>query len=59
MLLNLNSIIFLKTPFKKKEVEELENSNDDEEYKMILEGCEIGTVATRAGIIKNAKNMSI
>ncbi|WP_242842591.1 DNA topoisomerase [Clostridium tyrobutyricum] len=46
---------FLKNPFKKKEVEELENSNDDEEYKMILEGCEIGTVATRAGIIKNAK----
>jgi DNA topoisomerase-3 len=46
---------FLKNPFKKKEVEELENSNDDDEYKMILEGCEIGTVATRAGIIKNAK----
>ncbi|MBV4417825.1 topoisomerase C-terminal repeat-containing protein [Clostridium tyrobutyricum] len=46
---------FLKNPFKKKEVEELENSNDDEEYKMILEGCEIGTVATRSGIIKNAK----
>ncbi|WP_254905217.1 DNA topoisomerase, partial [Clostridium tyrobutyricum] len=46
---------FLKNPFKKKEVEELENINDDEEYKMILEGCEIGTVATRAGIIKNAK----
>ena len=46
---------FLKNPFKKNEVEELENSNDDEEYKLILEGCEIGTVATRAGIIKNAK----
>lgn len=46
---------FLKNPFKKGEVEELENSNDDEEYKLILEGCEIGTVATRAGIIKNAK----
>ena len=46
---------FLKNSFKKKEVEELENSNDDEEYKMILQGCEIGTVATRAGIIKNAK----
>ncbi|QCH29390.1 DNA topoisomerase 3 [Clostridium tyrobutyricum] len=27
---------FLKNSFKKKEVEELENSNDDEEYKMIL-----------------------
>ncbi|MBV4431281.1 topoisomerase C-terminal repeat-containing protein [Clostridium tyrobutyricum] len=46
---------FLKNPFKKKEVEELENSNDDDEYKAILEGCEIGTVATRSGIIKNAK----
>lgn len=46
---------FLKNPFKKKEVEELKNSNDDDEYKAILEGCEIGTVATRSGIIKNAK----
>jgi DNA topoisomerase-3 len=46
---------FLKNPFKKQEVEDLENENDDEEYKLILEGCEIGTVATRAGIIENAK----
>lgn len=46
---------FLKNPFKKSEVEELEDTNDEEEYKMILEGCEIGTVATRAGIIKNAQ----
>ncbi|ADK15356.1 DNA topoisomerase 3 [Clostridium ljungdahlii DSM 13528] len=46
---------FLKNPFKKQEVEDLEGENDDEEYKLILEGCEIGTVATRAGIIKNAK----
>ncbi|UZQ52100.1 type IA DNA topoisomerase [Clostridium kluyveri] len=46
---------FLKNPFKKKEVQDLESTNDDEEYKMILEGCEIGTVATRAGIIKNAQ----
>ena len=46
---------FLKNPFKKKEIEDLENVNDDDEYKMILEGCEIGTVATRSGIIKNAK----
>lgn len=50
---------FLKNPFKKQEVEDLEGENDDEEYKLILEGCEIGTVATRAGIIKNAKNMNI
>lgn len=46
---------FLKNPFKKQEVEELESENDDYEYKLILEGCEIGTVATRAGIIKNAQ----
>lgn len=46
---------FLKNPFKKKEIQDLENTNDDEEYKMILEGCEIGTVATRAVIIKNAQ----
>lgn len=46
---------FLKNPFKKKEIEDLRDNNDDEEYKMILEGCEIGTVATRAGIIKNAR----
>lgn len=46
---------FLKNPFKKKEIQDLESTNDDEEYKMILEGCEIGTVATRAGIIKNAQ----
>ncbi|AYD39755.1 type IA DNA topoisomerase [Clostridium fermenticellae] len=46
---------FLKNPFKKQEVEELESENDDDEYKFILEGCEIGTVATRAGIIKNAQ----
>lgn len=41
---------FLKNPFK-KELKE----NDDEEYKAILEGIEIGTVATRTGIIENAK----
>lgn len=46
---------FLKNPFKKNEVESLESENDDEEYKAILEGCEIGTVATRASIIENAK----
>ena len=44
---------FLKNPFKKQEIEEQEN--DDEEYKAIINGCEIGTVATRASIIENAQ----
>ncbi len=42
---------FLKNPFKKKEISE----NDDDEYKAILQGIEIGTVATRSNIIENAK----
>ncbi|WP_349764268.1 DNA topoisomerase [Fusobacterium sp. SYSU M8D902] len=41
---------YLKNPFKK----ELKD-NDDEAYKAILEGVEIGTEATRTGIIENAK----
>lgn len=41
---------YLKNPFKK----ELKDS-DDEDYKAILEGMEIGTEATRTGIIENAK----
>jgi DNA topoisomerase-3 len=45
---------FLKNPFKKQEVEEFEN-DDDDIYKDILAGVEIGTVATRASIIENAK----
>ena len=41
---------YLKNPFKK----ELKD-RDDEDYKAILEGIEIGTEATRTGIIENAK----
>lgn len=41
---------YLKNPFKK----ELKDS-DDEDYKAILDGIEIGTEATRTGIIENAK----
>lgn len=44
---------FLKNPFKKQEIDELDN--DDDAYKDILAGVEIGTVATRASIIENAK----
>lgn len=54
----LNS--FLKNPFKRTEIEatmeEIEEADADEEaYKAMLQGCEIGTVATRAGIIENAQ----
>lgn len=42
---------YLKNPFKKDEKEKM---SEDEEYKAILEGIELGTVATRAGIIENA-----
>ncbi len=43
---------YLKNPFRteKKEADD----NDDEDYKAIFEGLEIGTEATRAGIIDNA-----
>lgn len=54
---------YLKNPFKKQKLEDEENvdveenvyENDDEEYKDILAGVEIGTEATRTGIIENAK----
>ncbi|MCH5167582.1 MAG: topoisomerase C-terminal repeat-containing protein [Erysipelotrichales bacterium] len=51
---------YLKNPFKedKKELEEKENLNeedDSEDYKAIFEGLELGTEATRTGIIDNAR----
>ena len=39
---------FLKNPFKK------DNLTEEEEYKLLFAGVEIGTEATRAGIIDNA-----
>ena len=39
---------FLKNPFKK------EGETEDEDYKAILEGVELGTEATRTGIIEKA-----
>ena len=44
---------FLENPFR-KETKEAENNNEDEDYKAIFEGVEIGTQATRTGIIENA-----
>lgn len=40
---------YLKNPFKK------DGDSEDEEYKAILQGVEIGTEATRTGIVENAK----
>lgn len=42
---------YLTHPFKK------ENDSLDDEYKSLLDGCEIGTEATRAGIIEKAINV--
>lgn len=44
---------YLKSPFKKSEANS-EANNDDDDYAAILSGAEIGTEATRTGIIENA-----
>ena len=51
---------YLKNPFKEdkaraKELEESGEVDDAEDYKAIFEGLELGTEATRSGIIDNAK----
>lgn len=46
---------FLKNPFKKAEIEDSLENSDADDYKAMLKGCELGTVATRAGIIENAQ----
>lgn len=43
---------YLKNPFKD---EKNDTENDDEDYKAIFKGLELGTEATRTGIIENAK----
>ena len=43
---------YLKNPFKD---EKANNEDDTEDYKAIFEGLELGTEATRTGIIDNAK----
>lgn len=43
---------YLKNPFKD---DKSSDENDDEEYKAIFKGLELGTEATRTGIIDNAK----
>lgn len=46
---------YLKNPFKEDKAKVQEEENDEEEYKAIFEGLELGTEATRTGIIDNAK----
>ena len=45
---------YLKNPFR-DEKKNVEDENDEEEYKAIFEGLELGTEATRTGIIDNAR----
>ena len=44
---------YLKNPFR--EDKNIADDNDDEDYKAIFEGLELGTEATRTGIIDNAR----
>ncbi|MBR2404797.1 MAG: topoisomerase C-terminal repeat-containing protein [Clostridia bacterium] len=44
---------YLKNPFR-DEKKNSEDENDEEEYKAVFEGLELGTEATRTGIIDNA-----
>ena len=52
---------YLKNPFKeekaaaKEAAENGEEENDEEEYRAVFEGLELGTEATRTGIIDNAR----
>lgn len=47
---------YLKNPFKeeKASASDEENGDDSEDYRAIFEGLELGTEATRTGIIENA-----
>lgn len=46
---------YLKNPFREEKAEAEEGTGDDaEEYRAMLEGLELGTEATRTGIIENA-----
>lgn len=45
---------YLKNPFK--DDKKKNDDSDDDDYKAMFEGLELGTEATRTGIIDNAKN---
>ncbi len=44
---------YLKNPFRDEK--KTDDENDDEDYKAIFQGLELGTEATRTGIIDNAR----
>jgi len=51
---------YLKNPFREEKAQAKQNEgedtfNDEEDYKAMFEGLELGTEATRTGIIDNAK----
>ena len=46
---------YLKNPFKEEKAKVNEEDDDTEDYKAIFEGLELGTEATRTGIIDNAR----
>ena len=45
---------YLKNPFREDKAKASEEESDDEDYRAIFEGLELGTEATRTGIIDNA-----
>lgn len=45
---------YLKNPFREEKAN-AENESDEEEYRAVFEGLELGTEATRTGIIDNAR----
>ncbi|MBR2473656.1 MAG: topoisomerase C-terminal repeat-containing protein [Clostridia bacterium] len=45
---------YLKNPFREDKAKADESENDEEDYRAIFEGLELGTEATRTGIIDNA-----
>ena len=46
---------YLKNPFKEDKAKAEEDEDDTEDYRAIFEGLELGTEATRTGIIDNAR----
>lgn len=46
---------YLKNPFREEKARADEEEDDAEDYKAMFEGLELGTEATRTGIIENAK----
>lgn len=46
---------YLKNPFREEKASKGENEDDREEYLAMFEGLELGTEATRTGIIDNAR----